>query len=603
MIFRRKMMIRKSALIIPALMMIAALSAQEVLKSAEEEYYDYLSLTGVTERPALGYRTLSDSTWLFGDVTSFEENDDGTFTRTSVPGAESARHIWRDNNLGSRYVLWESGSPSENWFVRGLNQNITLRIYGPDWFNSINTAAPYGQNDGALWQGKGYNTSLSAGARLEAYGFELTLRPQLSFSQNLAFVYIQPNYAGIDKNGNQTKFFGAAAEYGYYGVTSIDAPQRFGDKSFFKFDWGDTEIRWTWHSLTLGFGTQSPWLGPAWLNPIIHSNNAASYPKADIGIRKTSIVFPKSGLYLGDIEARAWWGRLSESDFFDNDHSNDSNLIAGFSIYYQLPFLKEFTIGMNRTMLSKWSDKSAYTLLGITIPGISYLTSGGNDESDQRFSISFDYLNKTIGWEVYFEWARNDFSPNLDYIFRYPFHTQGWTFGTKKDVRLPWGWHGEIILEITGLECSADYDRLIGWYSTFYAHHIISQGYTNEGQWLGAGIGTGGNSQYLGFKMYHPRGNITIFMQRRNPDLDYTMFIDSRNRAEDFNNGLWTAEKSIRAIFDVGITATHFILPDHLMAKGAFVFEDEHNPLNFSDSRTSTHRINFHIELGAKYIF
>jgi hypothetical protein len=71
-----------------------------------------------------------------------------------------------------------------------------------------------------------------------------------------------------------------------------------------------------------------------------------------------------------------------------------------------------------------------------------------------------------------------------------------------------------------------DYDRLIGWSSTFYAHHIVTQGYTNQGQWLGTGIGTGGNSQYLGFKLYFLKGYGQFFIQRRNPDLDYSWYID-----------------------------------------------------------------------------
>ena len=37
--------------------------SQEALKSVEEEYYDFLSLQGIVERPTLGYRTLSDSVW------------------------------------------------------------------------------------------------------------------------------------------------------------------------------------------------------------------------------------------------------------------------------------------------------------------------------------------------------------------------------------------------------------------------------------------------------------------------------------------------------------------------------------------------------------
>lgn len=323
-------------------------SSQEALKSIEEEYYDFLSLMGIVERPSLNYRTLSDSVW------RIKQDEDG----------EQIQHVWQGNNLGRTFTLLNTESEKTNWYLKGIKRGIFLKTYGSEWFNSFNTAAPYGQNDGALWQGKGYNTSLTAGVRLEGYGLEITLKPQVSFSQNREFAYIKPNYAAFNDKGEPTKYIDKASVYGYYGVTSIDAPQRFGDKPFFTFDWGDTEIRYSWHTFTVGFGTQSIWLGPAQLNPIIHSNNAASYPKFDIGMRRQRIVIPKVNWYLGDLELRCWWGKLSESKWFDNDSSNDDNLISGIAVAWSLPgIFKGLTIGINRTMLSKWDDMSAYSYL------------------------------------------------------------------------------------------------------------------------------------------------------------------------------------------------------------------------------------------------
>ena len=536
---------------------------QEALKSTEEEYFDFLALEGVTERPTLGYRTLSDSVWTVPD------NADG--------------NVWVGNNLGT---------------TKKLTDHISFKLYGPDWYNSFNTAAPYGQNDGALWQGKGYNSSLTAGARLELYGFEVTIKPMVCFSQNMEFEYITPNSAYTGKS----LYSGKAETYGYYGVPYEDVPQRFGDGSFFTFDWGDTEIRYTWKTLTIGFGTQSIWLGPSQLNPIMSSNNAPSYPKVDIGIRRTPIHLPWLGWYLGDVEFRGWWGYLSESEYFDNDDTNNHNLIAGYSASWSLPFLKGLTLGINRTMLSKWKNFSAYTLVGIY--DAFNLTSGGNDASDQRFSFTADWLFPKIGLDIYTELARNDFSPSLDYIFRYPFHTLGWSAGLQKTTNFTSSIKGKILLEVTFLESSADYDRLINWYSTFYAHSAISQGYTNGGQWLGAGIGTGGNSQYLGYELYFPKGSGNIFVQRRNPDLDYTMYIDSRKYSENYAKGIWSAEGNIRAIFDIGIGGTYYLLPQ-LKISGSFIFEDEHNPLNVSSTEgnnaASLHRYNCIFQLSFKY--
>jgi len=527
------------------------LSAQEILKSAEEDYFDLLALQGLTDRPTLNYRTLSDSTW------SIKEDN---------------THLWQEQNLGTWHDLFG---------------DFRLRAYGPELFMSGNTAAPYGQNDGVLWQGRGMNLSLKGGVRFEGYGIELTILPQLAFSQNVSFDTIKSSYSGSD-------FVGKAEKYGYYGVRSIDAPQRFGDKPFFDWDFGDSEIRYSWRTLTIGFGTQALWLGPAQINPIINSNNAPSYPKLDIGLRRQKIVIPRLGWHLGDIEFRIWWGYLSESNFFDNDSSNDHNLLSGISIAYGFPyFLKGLTIGFNRIMLSKWNDMSTRNVFSLIWPFFDdSVLELGKDKEDQRMSITLDYLLPIAGINVYVEFARNDYSPGIDYVVRYPFHTLGYTFGIKKSFNFSFKLNGEILLEITDLDCSQDYDRLIPWYSTFYAHHIITQGHTNRGQWLGAGIGTGGNSQYLGFRLYYPKGYGNIFFQRINPDLDYTWFIDSKN-----NSGSH-AEKSIRTFIDVGISNLYYIKP-YLSVFSAFVFRLENNPLN-DDTKTSF-RYNVNLTASVKY--
>jgi hypothetical protein len=535
------------------------LTAQEALKSIEEEYYNFLSLQGLTKRPVLNYRTLSDSMWAVDENTS---------------------HLWQEQKLGTFHPLFG---------------DFRMKVYGPELFMSANTAAPYGQNDGVLWQGRGFNALFKGGIRFEGYGVELTLLPHLAFSQNMEFDYIQPNYSEKDYEGK-------AATYGYYGLRFIDAPQRFGDKPFFDWDSGDSEIRYTWKTLTVGFGTQSIWLGPAQLNPIIHSNNAPSYPKLDIGLRRQSMTIPRLEWYIGDIEFRAWWGYLSESEYFDNSNSNDHNLITGVSIAYSFPsFLTGLTLGINRIMLSKWDNMDYSAIFTLLWPFMS--NDFGKDEDDQRASIIIDYLLPIAGLNIYLEWGRNDFSPGTDFIIRYPFHTEAYTAGAKKTLPITGSLKGEILVEITKLECSQDYDRIINWPSTFYAHSRITQGHTNRGQWLGAGIGTGGNSQHLGFKLYYPQGNGQIFLQRRNPDLDYTWFIDSKTYPKGDASTKYIAESNIRAFLDFGISGLYFILPN-LNVSGSFVFRDEHNPLNKSAEQgnsKSAHRYNAYIAVAVKY--
>lgn len=520
--------------------------SQEALKSTEEEYFDFLSLLGITERPTLNYRTLSDSVWEIKETeTALSEDTDngataGELAETTAASEKNA-HPWQKNNLGTKRTLWKSSAENTNWFTKGLNRSVSLKIYGPEWFNSYNTAVPYGQNDGALWQGKGYNTSLAAGARLEALGFELTLKPQVSFSQNLEFDYMKGVYG---------------SEYSYFWAGSIDLVQRYGDSSFWNFDWGDTEIRWTWHTFTVGFGFQSPWLGPAWLNPMLGSNNSGTYPKFDIGLRRTKVQLPWLGWYIGDIEGRVWCGRLSESDYFDNDSSNDYRQLTGFSVAFSPAFLPELTFSINKISLARWDEKS-----------IKYLNPfyDTNAVEDQKCSFGLDLLFPSVGFEVYGELGLDDYNARG---FANPFHTAIYTVGAKKEISFfqkfnffkKFNIRPEIIFEWNNFEMSQDF-QLQWHYMGYYSHSQITQGYTQNGQIIGAGSGYFGNSQYLALRTYFSKGDITFFIHFNKPDTNYLNNKGIDTKAEDWKNAGkaqyedWGQYKAIRTF---GCTANFF---------------------------------------------
>lgn len=527
---------------------IGAAYSQEALKSAEEEYFDFLSLLGLTERPALNYRTLSDSVWAIKETdtgnTTAEDSDteaNADSKAETINRPEKTPHPWQNNNLGTKKTLWKSSAENTNWFTKGLNRSVALKIYGPEWFNSYNTAAPYGQNDGALWQGKGYNTSLTAGVRLEAYGFEVTVKPQVAFSQNLGFE-IMPGVYG--------------SEYSYFWAGNIDLVQRYGDSSFWTFDWGDTELRWSWNTFTIGFGFQSPWLGPAWLNPMLGSNNSGTYPKFDIGLRRTKVTLPWLGWYIGDIEGRIWCGKLSESDYFDNDSSNDYRQLTGFSIAYSPAFLPELTFSINKISIARWDEKS-----------IKYLNPfyDTNAVEDQKCSFAVDLLFPAVGFEFYGELGLDDYNSRG---FANPFHTAIYTIGAKKEISFfqkfsyfkKFNIRPEIIFEWNNFEMSQDF-QLQWHYMGYYSHGLIKQGYTQNGQIIGAGSGYFGNSQYLALRTYFSKGDITFFIHFNKPDTNYL-----NNKGIDTKEDDWQKEGKTqhdqwgyyKAIRTFGCTANFF---------------------------------------------
>ncbi|MBD5436396.1 MAG: capsule assembly Wzi family protein [Treponema sp.] len=569
----------RTAFLLAALFFAATtVSAQEALKSTEEEYYDFLALQGITQRPTLNYRTLSDSVWSIGTETKTFTDEDGNEQTVEEPLA----HPWQYNNLGKMRTLWQPQTASENGYLRGVPQGVFLKIYGPEWYNSFNTAAPYGQNDGALWQGKGYNTSLTAGARLEGYGLELTLKPQVSFSQNRDFKMLHGVYGSNDEN-----------DYSYFWRGNIDLVQRYGNSSFWTFDWGDTEVRYSWRTLTVGFGFQSPWLGPAWLNPMLGSNNAPTYPKLDIGLRRQRIVIPKVNWYLGDIEGRIWTGFLSESNYFDEDSSNDSRMLNAISLAFSPSFIPGFTIGVNRIFLTKWRmENLKYIGRLFTTVKSNALASSGNDE-DQKISLFASWHFSQIGFEVYGELGIDDFTSDKTSNL---FHTAIYTVGAKQKIPLDIfkvkGLQSELIFEWNNFEMSQDF-QLQWHYMGYYAHGFVKQGYTQKGQIIGAGSGFFGNSQFLGYKVYYPKGSTLLYFQRNVPDMNY-IYNKADGNMVGGKQSDWYAMS--RADIILGIQSVFFATKDLRLSLGFDVMK-MHKYLYKDDSSF----YNFHISAGLKY--
>ena len=538
------------------------LPAQEALKSAEEEYYDFLALQGLTERPALNYRTLSDSVWALD---------------------EAAEHPWQGQNLGAWHNLFG---------------DFRMRAYGPELFMSGNTEAPYGQNDGVLWQGRGFNALLKGGVRFEGYGVELTLLPHFAFSQNAEFDIMPSHY-----ESEYGYFWGYGDGYPKPNSGGADAPQRFGDKPFFEWDFGDSEIRYTWRTLTIGFGTQAIWLGPSYINSILHSNNAPAYPKFDIGLRRQRVTLPWLDWYIGDVETRIWIGQLTESEYFDSDDTNNYTMLHGFSFAYAPSFLPGLTLFVNRVCLVPWEwENLKYIII-----------KNENTIEDQKASFGFSWVFPQVGLEVYGEIGVDDYVliDGIVAYFRHPFHTNVYTGGLKKTLQIIPEKHiyGELNFEFNWMEMTQDFQ--LQWLYSFYFHHQIIHGYTNRGQWLGNGTSPGGNSQYLSFTLFYPKGKSSFFISRNNPDSNNIYRHAVNASAEGYELGRKYYRKN-KANFLTGISTSYFLKP-WLLLSGGFVYNLMINPYFYFDNKEEAdgeeiyqdivYKHNFSFQLGIKFIF
>ncbi len=422
--------------------------------------------------------------------------------------SEMSWHWVSPTMTGSRFDVTDTDNTvvDQCLFWGGVLSLQPIRIY-----YAYNESYPSGGNDGALWQGRGSNASIRMGSILEfkaasVWRISVVLAPEILGSGNLPFKLLPSEYE-----------FGSA-------FTKIDEVQRFGDVPFFDWWWGDSEVRITGRYMTLGYGTRYFWLGPASVYPVIMSNNGVGFPKLDFGLLPTET-------RIGEIEARAWWGRLKESDYFDTTDNYEYTFQSGLSASWSPSFVPMLTLGLHRTVATYWDVAGIDDILKILDPrynggkpdGGDGVSGNGQDDRDQRASLTVEWNIPDVNMRIYGEWARNDSSSNLSNVLRAVDHTDAFTIGVQQRVD---GSLGAFIgtLEFSNLQLSEDYLFGDRWFiSGFYSHGMIVEGHTNQGQLLGAYIGGGSNAQYLSVDWYRNRWMVGGYLQRWERNADYLL--------------------------------------------------------------------------------
>lgn len=438
-------------------------------------------------------------------------------TGLASPGSFTVRPLARSAfpaEWGRTVHPWSERAPGRDM---PAGDTLSVSLLAPRLAAFANSRFPSGRNDGPVWQGRGLTTSLEAGAHLRWRRLSLTVRPRVMFTQNGSFD-LAPVVVPND------------SEYAYPWHI-IDLPQRFGPDAFWTLDPGDSEIRVDAVGLSIGASTASMWWGPGVRNAIVMSNNAPGFPHAFLGTERPL------GTGIGAFEARWIWGRLRQSEWFDPTIPNEEDrFITGIVGSYSPSFLGGLTIGITRVFtvlvpedgvpfgdyLAVFNGVRKRTMITPSNPT-------GDDPYDQLASLFGRWVLSNSGFEVYWEWARNDHSWEIRDFLLEPEHSQAYTIGLQKAIDLD-GLHVLAVrAELTHLE--ADPTFQVRPKGTYYVHAPVTQGYTHEGQVIGAGIGPGGNSQYIGIDRYGPSGRIGLYLERQVHDNDaYYAWAEANDR-------------------------------------------------------------------------
>lgn len=452
-----------------------------------------------------------------------------------------------------------------------------------------NSSLPFSMNEGGTWAGRGVAWLVTGGVDVQLGKVRLLFAPQFALSTNRWYwlrdsTHFPPPQLPPNRNGNGYMFAWYGAPY------TIDLPMRYGDVNLSRLSLGQSSLSVDLKALTLGFSTENEWWGPGVRNAIILSNNAPGFPH--LFLRSARPLDTR----LGFVEFRWLSGALYESDWFDADPTNDVRAIAAFAATFTPHRAPGLTFGFARSVYSTASGSAPSlfrffdVLRNTGYPndrplGDSTLTPGG---SDQVYSIFGRWVLPEGGIETYAELGRTEFPRSLRDLLIYPRHTMGYTLGlqwTKPQGR------SRIQAEVTNLEQSSSFrDRPIG---SWYTSRRVIQGYTNQGQSLGAAIGPGSSSQYLAWDYIPPswRAGLYAGRIRWNEDMrsvyNWPSFLESCNHDVSYYAGARTSTR----------TRFGFVSADFTLAKRINAFFQLQSscsePISKRDIRNNTLSISF----------
>jgi len=367
----------------------------------------------------------------------------------------------------------------------GPDHGVRVWLVVPELQLGWNSDIPFGLNDGALWAGHGSNQMLRVGAGVEAGPVRLIFAPEWTSFANADFdSLIPPAWLQIPPEDHPYLPPWIRGEH------SIDLPYRMGHEPQHGFSLGQTSLTVTTGPVAVGAATENEWWGPGIRNALLLSNQAAGF--GHLFVRTARPVRTP----IGELEARWIAGALRDSEWYARQRRVERGWRSLSAAALVLSPSRTVSVGLARTVHTP-AEGAWNALLGADNVLTRWKDEGNPaspDPFEQITALWGRLLVPEHGAEVYVEWARTRLPINLRALMETPEHTQGYTLGLQwlRPVR-----RGDLRLQVehTYVEESPTY----AWLTTgsWYASSAIPQGYTHDGQLLGASVGPGASGQWL----------------------------------------------------------------------------------------------------------
>ena len=370
---------------------------------------------------------------------------------------------------------WGNNNPT----FRFLNNLGNLQLLPLKWNQQFNTHHPYSLNDGAMIPARGYQTMVSLGFYAKLGILSIQIYPEYVFAENKDF---QGLYKELPAK--------AWKEYNLFH-TYIDFPDKFGDKPYNKFFWGQSSIRITTGAISLGLSNENLWWGPGIKNSMMMSNTAPGFWHLTMNTVRPIHTF------IGSFEGQIIGGLL-EGSSYETVKQSQSQYINGMVLTYNPRWIPGLFLGLTRSEMVLYKDLHKF---GDYIPVITpffkknnYGTGESENTNDQRLSLFSRWLLPKANAEIYAEFFKEDHAYDFRDLVLQLEYAHAYLFGLTKllpRIHHP-GQYFKFQLEYTKIEDNSDNAWRTGGNEYFYIHYSQQLlGYTNQGQLLGPGIGPG----------------------------------------------------------------------------------------------------------------
>ena len=375
---------------------------------------------------------------------------------------------------------------------------------------------PYGWNDGAMIPAKGLQALVTGGFFAHYGPLTIQLKPEFITAQN-------SDFATFNKNSSAT------ALIRYYQIyNNIDLPARFGTGTYTKAYWGQSSVRLNYKAVSFGLSTENLWWGPGIQNSLLTSNTAPGFPHLTL-----NTLHPLQ-TPIGSFEAQVIAGNLNGSGYppLQPDYA-----YRGVDLYRRKPNAWRYINGIIATWQPKWipglflgfDHSSVYYVKDLDrisdyIPLFASDVSSGN--AIRLTSVFMRWLWTQEHAEIYFEWGQYNHNGTLLQESLAPDDQRAYTFGIRKLFPFRGSKDQHILLGIEATQLQENSITNITTGKEWYVSQYIRQGYTYQGQELGAGIGPGGNVQTVNIDWVKGLKKLGLQFQRysHNNDLYYLTY-------------------------------------------------------------------------------